>query len=65
MLTRDIREVDGKSFTPIIYYDDTVVVGKYWLDIIHLGAKFVVVYTHSMEFHDKADVSPNKYWSIE
>jgi hypothetical protein len=59
-----IREVDGGN-TPIIYYRGTVVIGKYWCDIIHDGASFLVVYTSKHAFRGEAGVPPSKYWSTE
>ena len=60
----NILEVETK-YPPIIYYCGTVVIGKYWPDIIHDGAKFVVDYTQEFEFVKKAGVPHGKYWAVE
>lgn len=63
----DIRDVDTTMHKKhaIVYYCGTVVIGKYWPDVIHNGAKFDVVYTEEYEFHEKAGVPYSKYWVTE
>ena len=62
-LIGNIREV-RHGYTPIIYYCGTVVIGKYWPDIIHDGAKFVVIYTN-YAFSEMAGVPESKYWATK
>ena len=59
-----IREISPKM-PPVIYYCGTVVVGKYWPDIIHDGAKFFVIYTPENGFDRFAGVPYSKYWVTE
>ncbi|KAI9772904.1 MAG: hypothetical protein M1840_008786 [Geoglossum simile] len=55
-----IREVNQP---PAIYYCGTVVIGKYWPDIVHDGAKFIVEYIPEYNFPSKTGVPFSKYWA--